>query len=259
MRKVISGLLAVLCLGLFLYSGAQLLKIFREYRTGAQLYESTSKQYVTPVQTEPARQESTPAPSEDAPEQEPDPVLDGCPITVDFDALQAENPDVVGWLYCPDTVISYPVVQGADNEQYLHRMLDGTENSAGTLFLDAGNCWDFSDGSSIVYGHNMKNNTMFGTLPKYRDPGYYDAHPVLWLLTPEETYRVELLAGLTVDTQWEGYAFFPEEDFLSRCMARSVFRPHTLPDAVEHLLILSTCSYEAKDARFVLLGALLPE
>ena len=65
------------------------------------------------------------------------------PVEVDFDALLEKNPHVVGWLYCEGTNINYPVVQGADNEQYLRRLLDGSYNRAGTIFLDSRNASDF--------------------------------------------------------------------------------------------------------------------
>ena len=64
------------------------------------------------------------------------PVSETAPITVDFERLQEENKDIIAWLYCPDTEINYPVVQSKDNEYYLRRLLDGTWNIAGTLFID---------------------------------------------------------------------------------------------------------------------------
>lgn len=97
-------------------------------------------------------------------------------IVVDFEELWKENGDVVGWLYCPDTVINYPVVQGDDNDYYLRRLLDGSNNIAGTLFIDARNKGDFSDWNTVVYGHNMRNDTMFGTLTEYASQEYYCSH-----------------------------------------------------------------------------------
>ena len=85
------------------------------------------------------------------------PVSETAPITVDFERLQEENKDIIAWLYCPDTEINYPVVQSKDNEYYLRRLLDGTWNIAGTLFMDYRNAADCSDLHTIIYGHNMKN------------------------------------------------------------------------------------------------------
>lgn len=106
------------------------------------------------------------------------PVSETAPIKVDFERLQEENKDIIAWLYCPDTEINYPVVQSKDNEYYLRRLLDGTWNIAGTLFMDYRNAADCSDLHTIIYGHNMKNNTMFGSLPKYSKQEYYEEHSV---------------------------------------------------------------------------------
>lgn len=126
------------------------------------------------------------------------PVSETAPITVDFERLQEENKDIIAWLYCPDTEINYPVVQSKDNEYYLRRLLDGTWNIAGTLFMDYRNAADCSDLHTIIYGHNMKNNTMFGSLPKYSKQEYYEEHSVLYLLTPKQNYKVKLIAGIAL-------------------------------------------------------------
>ncbi|MBQ6583391.1 MAG: class B sortase, partial [Mogibacterium sp.] len=80
---------------------------------------------------------------------------------VDFDELLKINPDVQGWLYQKDTVINYPVVQGQDNDEYLHTLVDGTWSGGGTLFVDYRNQSNFGDFNSIIYGHHMKDGSMF--------------------------------------------------------------------------------------------------
>lgn len=84
---------------------------------------------------------------------------------------------MLAWLYCPDTVINYPVVQSDDNEYYLRRLMDGSSNTAGTLFADYRCSPDFSDPHTVIYGHNMKNDTMFGILPEYGAQEFYEPHP----------------------------------------------------------------------------------
>lgn len=109
------------------------------------------------------------------------------PICIDFDALKQENNDIIGWIYCPDTPINYPVVKGKDNNQYLRADLKGKYLVSGTIFADYRNNEVGEDKNYIVYGHNMKNSTMFGTLVKYKDQTYYDSHPILYFLTPNAT------------------------------------------------------------------------
>ena len=125
---------------------------------GAEYVETVVEMAVTPS-TEPFGDQSIPAAVNET--------ADIVPIQVDFDVLSKENQDVIGWLYCPDTSINYPVVQAADNEYYLHRLLDDSKNAAGTLFMDYRNSADLSDWNSVIYGHNMKNGSMFGSLPDY--------------------------------------------------------------------------------------------
>ena len=97
-------------------------------------------------------------------------------VRVKFDELRKKYPDVKAWLYSKGTIINYPVAQGKDNDWYLHHTLDGTWNGAGTLFIDENNERPFKDFLTIIYGHHMRDGSMFGSLVKYRDPEYYQKH-----------------------------------------------------------------------------------
>ena len=101
---------------------------------------------------------------------------------VDFDALSEINPDIVAWIYIEDTEINYPVVQGTDNQYYLKRLFNGKWNGSGCIFLDSRNSPDLSDRHSIIYGHHMKNGTMFSGLTEYKKQGFYEGHPVVLLM-----------------------------------------------------------------------------
>ena len=117
------------------------------------------------------------------------------PIEVDFDDLLKKNPDIVGWIYCEDTPINYPVLHGKDNDQYLHTDYTGTYNFDGSIFVDYENSRGFVDSNTIVYGHHMNSGSMFASLVKWADQAYYDKHPVMWLLTPTQNYKVVLFSG----------------------------------------------------------------
>lgn len=182
-------------------------------------------------------------------------------IEVDFDLLHAQNEDVVAWIYCPDSPINYPIVQGEDNAYYLNHLLDGNRNSAGTLFMDYRNAEDFSDWNSVIYGHNMKNGSMFGALSNYREQEYFESHPVIYLYTPEQNYRINVLAGFVTEANAEMYsAFNPNEEekvaLLKNWLDASHFDSEIHPTAENRLVTLSTCSYEYEDARYVLVGVL---
>lgn len=184
------------------------------------------------------------------------------PITVDFEILQSENEDIVGWLYCSDTEINYPVVQSRDNNYYLHRLFDGTWNMTGTLFADFRNAGDFSDRHTVIYGHNMKNKSMFGTLPEYRSQEYYEQHPVWYLLTPTQNYKIELCAGYVTPADSEIYNLEnskeERERILETALEQSCFKANVSVSGQDNLITLSTCSYEFENARFALTGRLLP-
>ena len=193
--------------------------------------------------------------------EESEAAVETAPIEVDFDALWAENPDVVAWLYCPDTPINYPIVQAADNAYYLRRLLDGSRNVAGTLFMDYRNAADFADWNSVVYGHNMTNGTMFGSLPKYKEQAYYDAHPQLYLLTPEKDYAIRVAAGFVTPADAPLYtAFSPDgearEQLVGEWLTKSDFASESALAPEGKYITLSTCSYEYDNARYVLIGVL---
>ena len=184
----------------------------------------------------------------------------GLDISIDFGQLLARNEDVVGWFYCPDTVLNYPVVKGADNDEYLHANLDGEYLKSGTLFVDYRNGALGEDANYLVYGHSMKNGTMFRMLMYYRDQAYYDAHPVFYYLTPEGNYELELFAGRAVLSNDPIYSFdLTKEELVELAkeyQKHSNFQNDVVISEDDVIVTLSTCSYENDDARYVVLGRL---
>ncbi len=130
---------------------------------------------------------------------------DAAPITIDFDSLCAENPDIVGWIYCEGTPINYPVLQGKDNDQYLYTDYTGSYNIDGSIFVDGDNRPGFADSNTIIYGHHMNSGSMFACLEKWTDQAFYEEHPVVWLLTPTQDYQIVLFAGHHVNAYSENY------------------------------------------------------
>ena len=185
------------------------------------------------------------------------------PLAVDFEGLRAINSDVVGWIYCADTQINYPVLQGRDNQQYLHRMLNGGYSASGSIFLDSLCNPAFRGDNALLYGHHMKNGSMFAGLSLFGKQEYFDAHPCMWLLTPEGNYRIDLFAGfLCKPDDWVYYVTFADtaekEAYIRRALDLSQVKSAKIPSPLERLITLSTCDYTFKDARFVLLGTLTP-
>ncbi len=180
---------------------------------------------------------------------------------VDFTALSEINPDIVGWIYIEDTDINYPVVQGSDNAYYLKHLFNGEYNNSGCIFLDSRVALDFSDRHNILYGHHMKNGTMFSGLDNFKRQDYYDAHSCALLMTPSGNYRVEFFAGYVASVEeaaWNvGFGSDMEfEAWVEDARERSCFESDISVAVTDRILTLSTCSYEFNNARFVLLGVL---
>lgn len=179
--------------------------------------------------------------------------------TIDFNALMAINQDCIGWICIPETEINYPIVQGSDNSYYLKHLFNGQWNNNGCIFLDCRVNVSLSDRHSIIYGHHMKNGTMFSELAKYKKQEYFENHPTGLLITPDVIYQIDFFAGYVVDTKdnaWnvsfqsdEGFETWIKEIKQKSCVESSLY-----PAVTDRILTLSTCSYEFDNARFVLHG-----
>ena len=177
--------------------------------------------------------------------------------------LRAMNEDYLFWLYAPDSPIDYPVVQGTDNAYYLHRLFDGEINSAGTLFADYRNLPTLEDPNTLVYGHHMRNDSMFGSLDWYEKQEYYESHPYMLLVGEDEIDLIELFAGYTTKSDDECYdiAISDEKDlleFTETAKRKSDFISDTEIMKNDRLITLSTCAYAFQNARYIVIGRLLP-
>ncbi len=118
-------------------------------------------------------------------------------MTIDWDALRAQNEDIVGWVYMPGTSIDYPIVQGSDDEEYLQKDFTGDSGGLvhkGTIFLSATNEADFSDDNNFIYGHNMNDETMFAHILAMANQSEFDAARTFYILTPTQNYRCQTFA-----------------------------------------------------------------
>ena len=258
-RPVIMTILALIFLG----SGGVVLFVMHQYKESDQLYEAASAQYTQTAETPKSSKGRTETVVDKETGTPRDPVL--APISVDFSTLCSVNSDVVGWLYCEGTAIDYPVLHGADNDQYLHHTYDGKYSVSGSILIESDNSTDFSDSNTIIYGHHMKNGSMFGNLELWMDQEYYEEHPVIWLLTPERDYQIVLLSGYHTSAYSDVYTVFKEPGndlmpYLEKALAQSNFTPDTDVelDPEGNYVVLSTCAYVFDNARYVLHGILIP-
>lgn len=244
------GLLIIFII-IFLSALAMTVRALLPYLEAGREYKKLEEFYVQEV---PEKQQNEAAESNQAQEI--------CPIAVNWKELKKMNPDIVGWIYGEDTKINYPVVQGKDNTFYLTHMADRSKNSSGSIFMDCRNTEWSEFSNEILYGHHMKNGSMFAELQKYKSQEYYEAHSCFYYLTETGNYRLEILrAGiLTGDSELYHLAFESQEEreaYVKRWDGKSKIVPVFSEKNDTPLMTLSTCSYETKNARFVVQGQLI--
>lgn len=259
MKKNIRILLLLFFGGVMLFSAWQLLCTWQSYREGQNSYQNL-EQYVTITEptTPPETTKPQPIePEETVPETTAGPDLSAWP-QVDFEQLAQINPEIVGWIYIEGTNINYPVVQGSDNDYYLDHLFDRTWNSSGCIFLDAACEPDFSGRHSIIYGHNMKNKTMFHALMDYKEQAFYDEHPTALLVTPTAYYEIRFFSGYVAENrasawnlEFDDYGYW---SWLENVRKKSCFTPTSNPSVKDKTVTLSTCTYEFDNAKFILHG-----
>lgn len=181
---------------------------------------------------------------------------------IDFDALKKKNKDVRAWLYSEGTPVNYPVVQGEDNQYYLYRMFNGEYNGKGSLFIDYRCENPFEDFNTIIYGHRMKDGSMFHELIEYRDKDYYNEHKTMELTTPEKKYDLQIFAVVTIpaDSSLYRFGFSGKGDrqaYLDQILAASEVDMGVSVSPDDRIVMLSTCTYEYDDARLVVYGKLV--
>ena len=238
----------IVAIAVFCYAAFNLYHIYTEYKKGTDEYNQIEEMAVTERDADSGEAAGPNA------QLKP-------PIEVDFDKLKSVNEDVVGWIYVdalPD--ISYPIVKGKDNQTYLHQTYEKNYNFAGTIFVDYENSGDFSDCNTLVYGHNMKNGSMFGHLKKFReDDKLYKQDKYFWILTPERNYRYEIITAYTTGVNSDTYTLFkgPGEEFekyLETIKGYSEIQTDDTDLTIKDKIVtLSTCTGN-ESTRFVVQG-----
>ena len=167
---------------------------------------------------------------------------------VNFDELKQQYPDVVGWLKVDDLDISYPIVQTADNDHYLNHDATGAPSIDGAIFLDCRNSSFSDDLHSLLYGHNMLDGSMFGTLQKYTDEQFYkDGKGTFVIYAPTGAYQYEIFAVQVVDADDEAYTVGYKtaevyDAFVRNLKEGSMYDTGVELGNLDHVVTLSTCT-----------------
>ncbi len=187
---------------------------------------------------------------------------------IDFEDLKEQvNPDIYAWLYIPDSTIDFPVLQHPeDNSYYLNYNIDGSKGRPGCIYTENTNSKDFTDHNTVMYGHNMRNGTMFAGLHKFEDAEYFADNPYIYVYTPDEVFvyrifgayefsNIHLLAGYETETE-EGFGEYLEDVMSVRSM-NSNFDSDVQVTEKDRILTLSTCVSGKADKRWLVQGVLL--
>ena len=187
---------------------------------------------------------------------------------IDLSALKEVNEDVMGWIVLPGTSVSYPLMDGDDNQYYLDHTWDKNSNSVGSIFLEEKCSSDLDDFNTIIYGHNMKDKSMFGSLKLYKDEDFWKSAPYVYLVTEEGVLRYDVFETFEADVEWHVFWIDIQEDatkqkFIDLSMESSQIDTGIIPEVSDQILTLSTCTgggYEKRRVvQAVLVGTTLNE
>ena len=226
----------------FIVSLAVVVHRLAEYRAGGQTYAAAQELARVPAEPVPAAEEADP--------------YEAALAELDLPALQAVNGDALGWIMIPETEISYPLVQGTDNQYYLTHTWDNAPSAVGAVFLDWRASPDLSDFHTLIYGHRMKNGSMFAGLKYFSDRDYWQEHPYVYITGGGGTKRYEIFSAYEADVRGETYRVGQQsreekQAYLDFCLAQSKYDTGVVPTVDDTVVTLSTCTGSGHATRWV--------
>ena len=230
--------------------------IIRQHDAG-EVYDDLQDKISSPTSeptkpSEPATEPTeTQAATEPATEPETEPTEPPYVSPLDFDEIRKPNEHIYAWMEIQDTDIRYPVVQHpTDDTYYLNHTVEGKNRLPGSIYTEKWNSQDFSDFLTVVYGHNMKNGTMFGSLRKFRTKSYMQEHRTISFYTPEGEYHYKIFAAVTYSNAYLPSAFDYSTEAGRQGFIDSIVNVRDLSSYVDQdisvtpedrLVVLSTC------------------
>ncbi len=237
MKKAIRIIILIIAVGVFGFSLFKVISGENEYKEGRDEYEDIR---------------------EEAKTDDPD-----AGNGIDWDALRAINPDIVGWIrFKEPKVIDYPVVQGKDNSTYLKKSFGANYIKAGTIFINCDNTPDFGDWNTIIYGHNMNDGSMFASLKRqYQDKAFWEQYPDFEIYTPDgATHRYKIFAVGTYKAGSEPsgqYQFTDAIDFMdliNQIKAGQAYETGVEVTEENRIVTLYTCTNVRAADRWLVFG-----
>ena len=178
MKKLVRRILMVICLAVFCYSAYNLVDIYLGYKKIDDTYEDVAQEYTKTVEEDQFSY-----------------------LEIDWKELQERNADVKAWIQIPDTHVNYPVLQGETNDSYIHSDIDKKELKAGSIFVASENPSPFEDINTVIYGHNMKNGSMFHTLHNFENEDFFNEDHEFYIYTPGHRFTYKVFAAGCIDDE----------------------------------------------------------
>ena len=226
MKRMINNILLIICIFIFCISTWKLYGYYRSYKKAKDTYSKIAKENVKISKNE---------------------------RKIDFKKLKSQNQDIAGWIYIRGTTIDYPIVQGKDNEEYLNQDFNKKKSSSGTIFLDNNCKKDFTSDNNIIYGHHMKNGTMFAQLLKFREKSFLKKHNEIMIFTPDRTIHLKVISAYAQKAQNKIPVTFANDKqkkaYIKKIesMSEQTIKTSRINDS--HIYTFVTCSYEGEDNR----------
>ncbi len=174
------------------------------------------------------------------------------PTAVDFQMLKEINPNTVAWVWSANGKISYPVVQGNDNDYYLDHLIDGTPDENGTIFVDYRNAVELSDRNTFIYGNQTNSDAMLSSLKEYAKDDYHQQYPTLLMITETGSYTLEVFSGYEITAETDPYRLTYEDDeafldYIGKVKEMSDFTNDISPSEKDRLVSLSAATASAEE------------
>ena len=270
MNRKVRLTLMVLLAAVFIGSLVMLFLRNQDYQAGEENYAEAEELVDLPDLSDlPTPGVEEPVPAEDGSEETEekpvyvDPYADAL-RNMDFTALREVNSDVLGWIVIPGTAVSYPLLQGDDNQYYLKHTWKKWTSAVGAIFLECRNSGDLSDFNTVVYGHRMNNGSMFASLKYYKKQSYWSAHPCVYISDNNGSHKYEIFAAYEVSTEGNTYQIgfsgdASKQAFIDYCLDKSVIQTGITPTVYDRILTLSTCTGNGHATRWVVQAVLKGE
>ncbi len=266
MSNKIWGIVLAVSLIVIAVSGVNIYLLSREYQAGINEYKDL-EQYATVVEAPVEEtEELEEVEEEELEEVEEEAKESQIPVSIDLNHsyLKSINKDFKGWLYYEPLELSYPIVRGDDNDYYTHYTFENEKNNSGAIFMEALNKPDFSNYNTIIYGHNMRNGTMFGSLKKLlNDTEIVEENPYFYIFTEEKSYMYEIFAVYITREDSKTYDLIGDTEeqkaYVDYITETATWLSDTEVSQEDKIVTLSTCHGLHSNNRTVVHGVLIVE